>query len=221
MSVQVKKPGIQLPSAGEAAGSMSCSISIIGRRDCFGTAPTRSTSRGRTSSAIRAGRTSRSNFQLKFPASQAVYDDLTVTVDDKPVPVRSDSSGVTARCRSSPDRRLAVGSFRIARRDMESWVYKFGDEVSQVRDFALNMKTNFKEVDFPPDTLSPTEKSETAEGWGLTWKYTNLLSGFQIGAPCRKSCSPGRWPDRSASSLRCRLFFFFFLMFIITTLAWD
>jgi inner membrane protein involved in colicin E2 resistance len=157
------------------------------------------------------------DFLLKFPASQAVYDNLTVTVDDKPVPVRTDSSGVTATVPVAATQTAAV-TFSYRSQGMESWAYKFGDDVSQVRDFALNMKTNFKEVDFPPDTLSPTEKKETASGWDLTWKYTNLLSGFQIGTTMPEKLQPGPLAGQISFFAPVSLFFFFFLMFIITTL---
>jgi len=157
------------------------------------------------------------DLQLKFPASQAVYDDLTVMVDDKPVAIRSDSGGVTATVPLAAGQAAAV-KFSYRSRGMESWVYKFGEDVSQVRDFALNMKTNFKEVDFPADTLSPTEKKETADGWDLAWKYSNLLSGFQIGTTMPEKLQPGPLAGQISLFAPVSLFFFFFLMFIITTL---
>lgn len=157
------------------------------------------------------------DFQLKFPASQAVYDDLTVMVDDKPVPIRTNSNGVTATVPLGAGQTAAV-TFSYRSQGMESWVYKFGEDVSQVRDFALNLKTNFKEVDFPADTLSPTEKKETADGWDLTWKYSNLLSGFQIGTTMPEKLQPGPLAGQISLFAPVSLFFFFFLMFIITTL---
>jgi inner membrane protein involved in colicin E2 resistance len=157
------------------------------------------------------------DFQLKFPASQAVYDNLTVTVDDKLVPIRTDSSSVIARVPVAAGQTAAV-AFSYRSQGMESWVYKFGDDVSEVRDFALNLKTNFKEVDFPADTLSPTEKKETANGWDLTWKYTNLLSGFHIGTTMPEKLQPGPLAGQISFFAPVSLFFFFFLMFIITTL---
>lgn len=157
------------------------------------------------------------NFLLKFPASQAVYDDLAVTIDDKPAPVRAGSNGATATVQLAAGQTAAV-TFSYRSQGMESWVYKFGDSVSQMRDFALSMKTNFKEVDFPPDTLSPTEKRETADGWDLTWKYSNLLSGFQIGTTMPEKLQPGPLAGQISFFAPVSLFFFFFLMFIITTL---
>ena len=155
--------------------------------------------------------------QLKFPASQAVYDGLTAVVDGKPAPIRTDSSGATVTM-PIPSGQMAEVAFAYRSQGMESWVYKFGDEVSQVRDFALTMNTNFKEVDFPPDTLSPTEKQATADGWNLTWKYNNLLSGFQIGTTLPEKLQPGPLAGQISLFAPVSLFFFFFLMFIITTL---
>jgi inner membrane protein involved in colicin E2 resistance len=157
------------------------------------------------------------DIELRFPASQAVYDDLTVLVDGQPTPVRTDSNGATVTVPMSTGATKDV-SFSYRSQGMDSWVYKFGDQVSQVRDFALTMKTNFKDVDFPPDTLSPTEEHETASGWTLTWKYANLLSGFQIGTTMPEKLQPGPLAGQISLFAPVSLFFFFFLMFIITTL---
>ena len=157
------------------------------------------------------------DFQLKFPASQAVYDNLTVTVDDKPVAVRTDKDGVSATLPLEAGQTAAVTvSYRSQGR--ESWIYKFGDDVSQVKDFQLTMKTNFKDVDFPADTLSPTAKNEVGNGWDLTWKYINLLSGFEIGTTMPEKLQPGPLAGQISFFAPVSLFFFFFLMFIITTL---
>ncbi|HKS76787.1 MAG TPA: inner membrane CreD family protein [Terriglobales bacterium] len=155
--------------------------------------------------------------QLKFPASQAIYDDLNVTVDGKPTPVRTDSSGATATVPMSAGQTVDV-SFSYRSQGMEKWVYKFGDDVAQVRDFSLTMRTNFDDVDFPPDTLSPTSKRPTPNGWELTWKYSNLLSGLQIGTTMPEKLQPGPLAGQISLFAPVSLFFFFFLMFIITTL---
>ncbi len=157
------------------------------------------------------------DFQLKFPAAQAVYDDLRVMINDNPAPIRSDSSGVTATVPLAAGQTAAV-TFSYRSQGMESWAYKFGDEVAQVRDFALTMRTNFKEVDFPPDTLSATDKRETSSGWDLAWKYSNLLSGFQIGTTMPEKLQPGPLAGQISLFAPVSLFFFFFLIFIITTL---
>ena len=80
------------------------------------------------------------------------------------------------------------------------------------------MTTNFKDIDFPDNTLSPTEKHETANGWNLDWKYTNLVSGYQIAMTMPEKLQPGPLAGRISFFAPVSLFFFFFLMLIITTL---
>jgi inner membrane protein involved in colicin E2 resistance len=156
-------------------------------------------------------------FRLKFPAAQAVYDNLTAQVDGQSLPITTDTNGamVTAKV---PAGKLATAAFAYRSQGMGNWTYKFGDQVSQVSDFVLNMKTNFKAVDVPPDTLSPTEKHEVPDGWDLTWKYKNLLSGLQIGMTMPEKLQPGPLAGEISFFAPVSLFFFFFLMFIITTL---
>ena len=81
------------------------------------------------------------------------------------------------------------------------------------------MHTNFKDIDFADDTLSPTTKQRTTDGWQLTWQYSNLLSGFQIGMTMPEKLQPGPLAGQISYFAPVSLFFFFFLMFIITTLC--
>jgi len=41
------------------------------------------------------------------------------------------------------------------------------------------MTTNFKDIDFADDTLSPTAKEPQPAGWRLTWQYSNLVQDFR------------------------------------------
>src|SRR5438094_7050523 len=80
------------------------------------------------------------------------------------------------------------------------------------------MSTNFKRIDFPDSTLSPTRKQETNDGWKLTWDYKNLISGYQIAMTMPEKLQPGPLAGRISFFAPVSLFFFFFLMLIITTL---
>jgi inner membrane protein involved in colicin E2 resistance len=80
------------------------------------------------------------------------------------------------------------------------------------------MKTNFKDIDFPDNTLSPTEKQETSDGWNLSWSYKNLLSGYQIAMVMPEKLQPGPLAGKISFFAPVSLFFFFFLMLIITTM---
>src|SRR5262249_10924373 len=92
------------------------------------------------------------------------------------------------------------------------------DGVAQVKDFNLTMHTNFKEIDFADDTLSPTTRQEIADGWQLNWQYNDLVSGFQIGMTMPEKLQPGPLAGEISYFAPVSLFFFFFLMFIITNI---
>jgi len=156
-------------------------------------------------------------FTLPLPSVKAIYDDLMFTVDGAPLPVvpRENSVAGTTRVAGGKTAVLKV-SYRS--QGLDTWGYKFGGEVAQVRDFQLVMTTNFKAINFPSNTLSPSEKRETPGGWALTWAYRNMLSGFAVEMEMPEKIQPGPLAGEISYFAPVSLFFFFFLMFIITTL---
>jgi len=158
------------------------------------------------------------DFTLKFPTAQAMYDDLTFMVDGNAVPVTSRDGASMGRIKVAPEKtvQLAVG---YRSQGLNEWRYSFGgQDVTQVRDFSLKMKTNFKDIDFPDNTLSPSNKLETDSGWDLTWSYKNLVSGYQIAMVMPEKLQPGPLAGRISLFAPVSLFFFFFIMLIITTM---
>jgi inner membrane protein involved in colicin E2 resistance len=157
-------------------------------------------------------------FELKFPVSQAIYDDLSFVVDDVPVAISNQQKSAmgAVKIAAGRDAILAVG---YRSQGLDQWRYAFAEqEVTQVKDFTLQMKTNFKEIDFPENTLSPSQKTETANGWNLSWSFKNLVSGYQIAMVMPEKLQPGPLAGRISFFAPVSLFFFFFLMLIITTM---
>jgi inner membrane protein involved in colicin E2 resistance len=157
------------------------------------------------------------DFVLQFPTSQAIYDDLVFTVDGVAVPVSNRGQAASAQVKIPAGQAVQFG-VGYASQGLNEWRYSFGSEVTQVRDFTLRMKTNFKDIDFPDNTVSPSDKKETADGWDLTWSYRNLLSGYQIAMVMPEKLQPGPLAGRISFFAPVSLFFFFFLMLIITTI---
>jgi inner membrane protein involved in colicin E2 resistance len=176
----------------------------------------------------------RITFTLNFPTAQAIYDDLVFTVDDVPITLKNEknSASGTARVAAGKTANLKVG---YKSQGLNDWHYSFANagaqpqrddsqfgqgaaNVAQVRDFSLQMTTNFKDIDFPENTLSPTEKAETANGWNLNWNYKNLVSGYQIAMTMPEKLQPGPLAGRISFFAPVSLFFFFFLILIITTM---
>ncbi len=154
---------------------------------------------------------------LKLPAAQATYDDLQFTVNGKPAPLSTGSGGAFVTT------VLPAGSavtMHVAYRSqgLDSWRYSFGSNVTNVENFRLRMTTNFRNIDFPENTLSPGAKRETPEGWELDWDYKNLLSGYQIAMAMPQKLQPGPITSEISFFAPVSLFFFFFVLLIITTI---
>jgi inner membrane protein involved in colicin E2 resistance len=170
-------------------------------------------------------------FTLDFPTAQAIYDDLVFTVDDTPLALKNEKNSATGivKIASGKVATLKVG---YKSQGLNDWRYSFANSsltgqqdgreystnVAQVKDFSLKMTTNFKDIDFPDNTLSPTEKHQTATGWDLDWNYKNLVSGYQIAMTMPEKLQPGPLAGRISFFAPVSLFFFFFLMLIITTM---
>jgi hypothetical protein len=169
---------------------------------------------------------------LPLPAQQAVYDNVELKANDVPLPLTFSGSQVLARV------RLAGGAKTVLRaayrsQGLDSWRYSLsslnaaqanpqngqsGKDISESRDFHLLVKTDFGGFDFPDNSLSPTEKHETANGWELQWNYENLVSGFDIALKMPQKLQPGPLAGRISYFAPVSLFFFFFLVFILSTM---
>jgi inner membrane protein involved in colicin E2 resistance len=163
--------------------------------------------------------------QLPFPAQQAVYDNVQLLLDDKPLTVTFSGSQAVARARLTAGAKSVLhAAYRS--QGLDSWRYTFarenadgsGKEISQARDFHLLLKTDFSGFDFPDNSLSPSEKRQTANGWELQWDFQNLVSGFDIALTMPQKLQPGPLAGRISYFAPVSLFFFFFLVFILSTL---
>jgi len=157
--------------------------------------------------------------RLPLPSKQAVYDGMEISLDGQVLPLDFGGAEAIARGVLKPN---ATGMARIAYRSQgqDNWIYKFssGDEVARVKDLHLLVKTDFGGFDFPENSLSPTEKRQTSEGWELKWDYQNLVSGFNIALRMPQKLQPGPLAGRISYFAPVPLFFFFFLVFILSTL---
>ena len=158
------------------------------------------------------------DFDLQFPTSQAIYDNLSFAVDGNPVPITNEKNTATAAVKVAAGKSAQL-AIAYRSQGLDEWRYSFGTgEVAQVSDFDLRMTTNFKNIDFPDNTLSPSEKKETSTGWDLDWSYKSLVSGYQIAMEMPGKLQPGPLAGRISLFAPVSLFFFFFLMLIITTM---
>jgi hypothetical protein len=155
-------------------------------------------------------------FSLPLPTPQAVYDGLSMSLDGVPLETEA---GQTAATGSAAVAAGATAVLRVAYRSqgLDSWRYRLGPDVARAKDFRLGMSTNFRDVDFPDNTLSPTSRRETARGAEMEWRYASLVSGYEIGMAMPEKLQPGPLAGRISFCAPVSLLFFFFLIFLLTT----
>ena len=161
-------------------------------------------------------RQERFKIDFTFPAKDAIYDDFRFLVNNKPIEVNDFSQGkitVPLSLREKETARIEIG---YVSQGKDKWFYKFGDGVTRVKNFSLAMTTNFEDIDFPQDTISPTTKERISGGWKLLWKYTDLVSGFQIGMDMPNKLNPGPLASQISFFAPVSLLFFFFVVFMIS-----
>jgi inner membrane protein involved in colicin E2 resistance len=163
-------------------------------------------------------------FRLPFPAQQALYDNVEISLDGQSLPLTFTGTEATAQA------RIPAGTPHVLRtayrsQGLETWRYDFSTKntdgtgaVSQARDFDLLVRTDFSGFDFPENAMSPTEERRTDKGWELEWKYQNLVSGYDIAIKMPQKLQPGPLAGRISFFAPVSLFFFFFLVFILSTL---
>ena len=112
------------------------------------------------------------------------------------------------------DRRAALGvvmaapnatvalEVRYRSRGLGTWTYAFAKEgTTRVRDFALVLHTNVREIDFPLGSVSPSQRAARGEGWTLTWTFANLLTGTVMTETVFSWPGLGRYTFRAAIGL--------------------
>jgi hypothetical protein len=158
------------------------------------------------------------HLRLPLPAQDALFDDFAFTVNGRPVSPKSDiSKEMTATVIAAAEEKLTL-EVQYRSRGLNTWTYGFSaNGVAHVRDFSLTIATNFREIDFPAGTASPTTKASTAAGWDLTWTFANLISGQSIGMELPQKLNPGPFAARVTFFAPVSLLFFLAVMVMVGT----
>lgn len=154
--------------------------------------------------------------RLPLPASDVLFDDFVFSVNGRPAgTIGEGSTDITASTDAVPGVPVAL-DVQYVSRGFRTWTYAFAAKgVSQVRDFRLDMQTNFGNVDFPVGTISPGASTPTAGGRALSWTFTNLISGQAIGMELPNRLNPGPFAARVTFFAPVSLLFFLTVMVIV------
>ena len=154
--------------------------------------------------------------RFTLPAKDALYDNFAFVVDGRPAGLGGDVSKEIVAAAHVPAAGTVTIDVQYRSRGLGNWTYAFSPNgVAQVRDFNLVLRTNFRDINFPAGTVSPGVKTETANGWTLTWTFANLISGQAIGMELPEKLNPGPFAARVTFFAPVSLLFFLAVMVMV------
>jgi hypothetical protein len=153
---------------------------------------------------------------FEFPDAQGTYDGFAVKVDGSEVPVVYRDGRAFASFKVLPGATASVVTgYRT--NGMDRWIYvPSPGGAGVVRDFNLAMTTDFAQIDYPADGVSPTSSSQTGTGWNLVWNYSSVVSGRPIGLVMPVPPNPGPLVARITAFAPVSLLFFFAALVLLT-----
>ncbi len=152
---------------------------------------------------------------FSFPSYQTIYDDFQFRVGDVEItPSGDNSDGLEAIVELSPGVSEEI-HITYKSRGLDSWTYSFSDQITTVKDFTLIVNTDFDLYNFPEQSISASEKSQTPDGWELVWQFENLVSDFDIGIEMPTKLNPGPLASRMSYFAPVSLLFFFTVLVVL------
>ncbi len=153
----------------------------------------------------------RSSFQ-----NSASFDGFTV-LDGQGQAIAFEINGAEAVFK----RHFAAGerqTYRIAyrTRGTSSFRYSMAEGAGRVHHLKVRIDTNFPNVDFPVDTLSPTARTVTASSFSGTWQFDSLISSSAIGIDLPQLLNPGPLATKVTFFAPVSLLFFFFVVAVLS-----
>lgn len=102
-------------------------------------------------------------------------------------------------------------------RGTSSWTYHMAQGNGRVRDFRLEVDTDFPDVDFPAGSLSPSEHATRGERWHGEWRFDSLISSAPVALQLPEQLNPGPLASRITFFAPVSLLFFFFVVAVLAT----
>ncbi len=155
--------------------------------------------------------------QFSLPTADASYTQFSYTLNGRPTTASvSGSAPITEAVMVEPGAKATL-EVAYKTRGLDAWGYSFGTE-SRVRNFSLQMLTNFAEIDFPVGTGSASERVREGGGWKLDWAYPDEIGARPIGMAMPKVLNPGPTAARIIFFAPVSLLFFFAALVVICLL---
>ncbi len=155
--------------------------------------------------------------RFALPSANASYNEFTYTLNGKPT-----TANVTGKepiteavtLQAGEKATLLVG---YKTRGLNQWGYTFGSD-TRVQNFDLRMTADFREINFPAGTSSPSERQNTLRGWKLAWLYPDEIGARAIGMDMPNVLNPGPTAARITFFAPVSLLFFISILIILCLL---
>ena len=169
-------------------------------------------------------------FVYEFPSKNSVFDEFKLSINDKEVTNLNFSEPKENQADYNYQKTSIINDIPVnadeavkiqisyVSRGLNYWKYSFGKDVNQIKDFNLEITTNFNDIDFPEDCISPVIKEKQGSGYFLRWNYSNLLSGYSFGINMPEKINPGEMAAKISFFAPVSLLFFFAFLFFIANI---
>jgi len=146
-----------------------------------------------------------------------IYDDFRFVVDGVDLAPRlRPTDGVIATVVPVKSGQTVTLEVSYRSRGMQEWTYRPTQQVGQIEDFGLTMTTDFRDIDFPKLTMSPSTRNVKGAGYELSWTFARLVSGYGIGMVMPGHVQPGELAAQMSFSAPVSLGLFLVFTFVIT-----
>ncbi len=154
-----------------------------------------------------------------FPSADGIYDRFHFVIDgvDRAADVEPDNGRVALPMHMETGQSVSL-TVAYRSRGRDTWRYQPANGVARLEDFNLSLRTDFADIDFPPRTMSPSDRARVDDGWQLNWAFDQVVTGHDIGMALPEKVQPGELATELSLSAPISLLFFFLVLFVLDRL---
>ncbi len=149
-----------------------------------------------------------------FPSPDATYDSFKAEIDGQPLNCEINTANGIDALLTVPSGQTRAFRVQYLSRGVGAWTYKLqSGNASRIDKLEMQVTTDFADIDYPEQSISPLKSEISSSGAILTWQAENLITKHQIGIVMPQKINPGPLVARiTFFAPVCLIFFFVALM---------
>lgn len=153
---------------------------------------------------------------FEFPLKGGTYDQLGIFLDGKRLDTPVSSKEGISEIIELPPEKSSIFRVTYKTRGFSEWKYRVNRNTGRIRNLTMVVKTDFKDIDYTPGSLSAMESREIENGMELTWKAADLITDQDFGIIVPEKLNPGPLASRITFFAPVCLIFYFFMIVTIS-----